>query len=225
MVYNSGQAAVLFPHLDRLGVQPAWFILGGPADADEAQTVRARYPDIQVIASEPCDQFRRWQREAGFPGTLLPFALSDREHDATLVVPRGHPRGATMVRHEPGAPGCDVELAQAITLDRLSDLYGPFQDAVLWLDIEGMELPALRGAEGMFAAGAVLLASVEVMVDERPDDHREVGEFFTRHGFHMAEEWERTPIHQDQIWVREEPAPLPDRARGGGRKMRPWEEV
>src|SRR5207244_11987481 len=53
--------------------------------------------------------------------------------------------------------------ALPISWDRLDGMCGPFDRAVLWLDVEGSELRALRGAARLLARGAVDLVNVEVI--------------------------------------------------------------
>lgn len=70
------------------------------------------------------------------------------------------------------------------TLDSLSDEYGPFNNVVLWLDIEYAELAALEGAERLL--DRTLLINLETFAHlYLPDINR----ILVRHGFLLKKVW------------------------------------
>ena len=192
-VYAPGQAMVLTSFFSR---PPKWFIVAGPANADEAQTVKALFPKCVCLGVEPSEAMVRWQLAHGFPGELVPMGLADAAGLREIVIPPKQENRSSMVR----PCGGGTHKVATTTLDALDLVHGPFERAVLWADIEGMELPMLRGAEECFARGAFDLVNIEVMPDERPDDVPEFEAFFKRHGLALAHEWDWQCSRRNQIW-------------------------
>lgn len=85
MTYSPGQAYRLRTYLRKA---PSWFILGGPADADEAQVVHRVWPTCKIVACEPNPEMLQYQKGNDFPasGILLPYALSDRCGKADIII-------------------------------------------------------------------------------------------------------------------------------------------
>ena len=73
----------------------------------------------------------------------------------------------------------------AVTLDSMSEQYGPFQNAVLCLDIEGAEVEALKGAEQLLQRGAIKVFNAEVF---NTTEH-EIASFLKRFGLIEMERW------------------------------------
>lgn len=142
-----------------------WFLVGGTAGDLEAQAVKEAYPSVQCAGFEPNPEFREQQQVLGFPGTVHPVALWHNETDRLVL---SYPAGRAVVgsvcrpypspdlerirsdRHVPATPR---------TLDSLSAEFGPWNNVVLWLDIEWAEVQALEGAKELLRR--TLLANVE----------------------------------------------------------------
>lgn len=176
-IYNPGQVSVLFKHITK---DPGWFILGGPADGDEAQVFHAHYPTIQIIGIEPCKLMYDIQIQRGFPGTLLNVGLSDQEGVGIL---RQNGRMSSMVRDTRGSE----EEIPLTTLDALSEEHGPFTDAILWLDIEGMEYRALLGAKRLLHRKDIFLLNLEFMDDVGTG--MQIDRLLTEAGFTFVQAW------------------------------------
>ncbi len=158
-IYEPGQAKVLF---DYWPSEVEWFIVGGPADANEAQTINQRFPDVKCIAFEPNERMRERQRELNFPGEVYPFALWNADDEVIQYsVADSLPRSGTVCRDTDLTNWVKTDV-RARTLDSLSKEFGPFRNCVLWLDIEHAELAALEGAENLFESGYVLMVNVEI---------------------------------------------------------------
>ncbi len=179
-----------------LKTPPTWLPLGGPADGDEAQTLAAEYPDLKVAGFEPNLELIRWQLANGWRDEwrMFPIGLSDREGKETLRVPTGPDGGrrGSIVRDVSG-------MKQTVTVRPLDDVVKttgmPVENAILWLDIEGMESRALTGAVGLFRRKAITLVNVE----RRAGD--DLTEILTAYGFVREHEWNHQRIHWDEIWV------------------------
>lgn len=185
-IYCPGQVANIFPYIDFV---PEWFLLGGPADGDEAQVFHAKYPQAQAIGWEPNPALYDYQLEAGFPGILRKCALWSDTHDVGVGVLRlgespdeqQRNRTSSLVRAYTHA-GYQAELA---TLDQMERIHGPFLNAVLWLDIEGSELAALQGGTKLLARGTVRLINLEVFSDQEAS----LGSFLAIYGYYEAGRW------------------------------------
>lgn len=182
-----GQASVLF---DLWPTEAEWFLVGGPADGDEAQTVASRY-QVRCAGFEPNAGFAAWQREHGFPGVLVECALWDEDGASlNLDLPVGATYRSASVCRPPWATDASLEVQErrqvvGRTLDSLSEEVGPFTNAVLWLDVEYAEPRVLAGAEGLLRAGQVLLANVEVM----PRMLASMQDLMGRHGLYLERTW------------------------------------
>lgn len=199
MIYNPGQVEVLFKYLEK---PPNWFILGGPADGDEAQCFHAQYPTTNIIGLEPCTEFCKYQLRNRFPGILINSGLSDT--DGTLSM-RHNGRMSSMVRDVQVG---DIRQINVMTLDTLSSVYGPFTDAVLWLDIEGMEYQAMLGAVGLLASQSIELINLEFMEDVKTSNLLET--LLEDNGFRFLETWKvGQTACRDRIYKRLPTRPKP----------------
>lgn len=193
--YSPGQ----LKHLERfVRAKPRWLVLGGPSCATEAQTASRLWPGLRVLGVEPNERMIEWQRRRGFPGELLHGALSD----ASGRVPFFNVQGAAggFVVPDSGVP--TSVMVPAFTLDELETRYGPFEDAVLWLDIEGSELAALRGATDLLTSGRVQILNLE-FCDRNPEDGAAVASILAANGYRLADVWnQNSGAHHDEVWVR-----------------------
>ena len=188
IVYEPKQIENIYPFID---FEPGWFILGGPADACEAQEMRKKYPNICIIGFEPHPELYNVQLARGFPGRLLPVALWEDSRELILRTVVDQPKGpwqdrrASSVNKFTSSVGREVCRVKATTLDTLSSEYGPFEDAILWIDIEEAELYALRGAAGLMATRQIRLINAEV-----DDQHlRPIAELLAQFGIREVHRW------------------------------------
>ena len=185
------QASVLF---DFWTDDIEWFIVGGTADGDEAQTIHAMHPLVKCIGFEPNIDFVRQQNKLlNFPGVVHPCALWSDNCVRELVTPRGAtPRSASVYpfteRPDMGGdwtPGNTCEVS-ARALDSLSQEYGPFTNVALWIDIEGSELEALLGASQLLQNRQIKLINLEAYAHiQLPNINR----LLTQRGFVLQKVW------------------------------------
>lgn len=206
--YGDGQLKVLLPHLPH---PPRWLFLGGPADANEAQTARRLWPGIPVVGVEPNPEAVAWQRANGWPSDapLLHAALTDR-HGGTVEVTyepgrlRNARRSDSPDQYVPASASRRITVP-AVSIDGLTDLLeptlGPVEDALLWLDIEGSELLALRGAGRLLGGGRVMSINVELM-DTIPGVTSGVHQLLTAAGYIAVCEWNASAACRDRVYVR-----------------------
>jgi hypothetical protein len=191
--FADGQACALF---ENWPAAAEWFVVGGTADANEAQTVKARFPDVRCFGVEPNLELYMKQRESGFPGELVRCALWSLETDLRLEIPYWGddlaPRSGSVCRPYPSPDIGQHVIGQSYrvvgrALDSLSCEYGPFTNVVLWLDIEYAELEALKGARDLM--GQVLLINLETFAQLQPA----IDDYLRPHGLEFLRKWNERP--------------------------------
>src|SRR5574343_1394965 len=164
-VYEPGQVKAIYPYLL---FKPEWFLLGGPADATEAHDMRSKFPHLAIAGFEPNPLFYNLQRARQFPGLLLPYALWNERTTLEMQVVSHQDglwqeqRSASILKFLDHPDRRRAHVVEARTLDDLSDEFGPFKRAVLWIDIEGSEIQCLRGARRLLEAGEIRVINAEV---------------------------------------------------------------
>lgn len=189
-VYRPGQVGAIIPFI-RSFPKIEHFLLGGPADGNEAQVFVKDFPSVKVFGFEPSKTMYEYQLRNGFPGMLLNIALWSSDQELELVEGSGRtPRdnGRTAVVRE--GPDSTV---RSRSLDSLSEQYGPFTNSVLWIDIEGSEEEALKGARALLTAKHVKLINLEAHIDRdsetQPLNHPIFHPFLEAFGFREVKRW------------------------------------
>jgi hypothetical protein len=130
----------------------------------ESWIIRERFPECLIIGAEASWARFDALKKYGYPGILLGKAVSDV--DGVVVGHQCHPDGRADFWLHGGEidEGAFVkEEVESITIDMMESVYGPFRgNVVLWLDIEGSELSALKGAVNLLNSGRVVGLAVEV---------------------------------------------------------------
>lgn len=185
-IYEPGQVKSIFRHLSH---DVGLFLLGGPADGNEAQVFHEHYPDVKIVGCEPNRGYFLHQSELKFPGTLLPLALWDCTTELPFyLLGEGEGRSSRLIVDDPGNNRCLYQV-KTTTIDRLIDRFlPPKKSSALWLDIERSELTALKGAEKSLSDRRISLALVEIVEENMP----EMVSFLERYGLVEAE---RVNVH------------------------------
>ena len=203
--YSPGQLKVIIPFLPHA---PRWLVIAGPADANEAQTARELWPDIKIIGVEPNPEAVAFQRGAGWPEDcpLLEAALSEACGRAEMCYESGRLRNGSLdpthLGGNRGNPVVTFRKVLTVTLDDLDRDYGPLEDAVVWMDIEGSEYHAMLGATNLLRRRAVLLWNVE-MQTRIPGLMEGIAALMDRHGYRAVHEWNDSDSCRDRVYVRE----------------------
>lgn len=144
-------------------------IVAGTADDHEAQTVTRFYPGTVCVGVEPNPEYAALQRgKLAFPGAVHEVALWHRDDQAlTLSYLEGRPVVGSVCRPFPSPDLGDARMNRHVkvrtrTLDSMAAEFGPWDNVVLWLDVEFAELNALRGATALLQR--TLLVNVETFV-------------------------------------------------------------
>jgi FkbM family methyltransferase len=169
----------------------------------EWRTLRKLYPQLKVFGCEPHPATYQSLLRDGFPGALAKVAIGEAEGKATLFDIAADAKRASLL---PLAESERQIPTDVWTLDREM---GRQDRILLWMDIEGSELPALRGGTELLESGRVRWINLE----ERRNgdcpasgwtDPAELHAFLTSHGFVRDADYNRHPTHQDAIYVHRE---------------------
>lgn len=197
--YSPGQLSVIYPFLGDF--VPKWLLLGGPADANEAQTAREKWPDIQIIGVEPNRDAITFQKSNGWPkdAPLICGVLDDVNGQTRFL---SNDTGS--LRHQRVSTDKVVGTAVSITWDRIDSMLGPIEDALIWMDIEGREMLALEGADELLLRSGVKAINVEMQ--STSDSQRNLNKclelLMRNRGFKAVHEWNKSPQCWDRIYIR-----------------------
>ena len=138
---------------------PRWFIDCGPGSGAEAEEIREKWPEVSILGLDPSP--------IGFEAASILFPADENsrllnvgvwEHDCRLALRKPDDLLHSTFRE---LPGKTVEVT-ARSLDSLDKEFGPFDNALLWIDIEGSEERALLGAKELMERGAIKAINIEV---------------------------------------------------------------
>jgi FkbM family methyltransferase len=179
-IYNPGQAKVLFEFWPE---EAEWFVIGGVAIGNEAQTIYSKYPNINYIGFEP-NLAMRESAVINFPGVSYAYALWDSNTNLLLKVPDGRDISSSVCRFSESSVGLEYGVI-ARSLDSLSEEFGPFTNSVLWIDIEEAELRALKGATNLLI-NDIKLINLEIMNKSQTE---EITNYLHKFGFEEIYRW------------------------------------
>lgn len=189
------------PFLDR---EPRWLILGGLGNCDDVGPALRRWPNARVVGVDPDPRAVNWQLEHSWPKgpqhLLLEMALSDAVGTAainpsTICCASLHPDMLALAGTD------ELTKVQTTTLDVLERQFGPFEDSILWLDLEGWEPWALEGGRELLASDRVMLLCVEVRYENVADSCR-ASAFLDGLGWQRVWVWFRQWWGHNEFWMR-----------------------
>ena len=209
--YKIGQCAEHFIPWFKKGqptqLTPEWFIDLGPGCACEHEDALKAWPGVKLLGLEPSDVgFRaantRWPKD----GKLLKVAAWDSDGEAVLYYPedllhstlfvdgqRNYDNDTTNVLGTKDLVTCPTR-----SLDSLDLEYGPFNNVALWMDIEGAERRALKGAASLLARRAIIAVNIEV----RPPYAGEIAETLGMGGLKKVYQYFVSEHVRDEVWVK-----------------------
>jgi FkbM family methyltransferase len=180
----------------------------GVGPKSEWRTLGKAYPKMLIFGCEPHPTQHEALLKAKFPGPLAKVAIGEQEGVATLHVPTHDLKCCSLLAVRYANATCEVPVW---TLDRFDTQMGSPDRILLWLDVEGSELSALRSGPGLLASGRIRWINLE----ERRKGHcpvpgwcepEELHAFLTNHGYVRIADYNRHATHQDAIYAhREEP--------------------
>jgi FkbM family methyltransferase len=174
----------------------------GVGHKSEWRTLNEEYPEMRLFGCEPNpSQFVRLK--GTFPGVLFPVALGDVPGVANLYSPAQstNPGAASLYDVSGSDP---IATVSVWTLDRFDELAGSPERILLWMDIEGSELAALRGGVSLLRSGRIRWINLEVRSKPPaamwPADH-EIERFLEEFGYYKVQEYNDHQTHRDAIFV------------------------
>ena len=203
--YKPRQAREHFiPHIKFI---PEWFIDCGPGCASEYKDARHKWPSVALLGLEPSPIGYEAARQ-GFPvddnSLLLQVAIWDKDeiitlHQASdLLHSLCFRRADEAQTDDPTGDSADMVKVQARSLDSLDAEYGPFDKVVLWMDIEGSERRALRGAKNLLSRGAIWAVNIET----RPEYEIEFNTILSQSGLKTVSRYLQCETYWDEVWIR-----------------------
>lgn len=195
-----GVTAAFNELVKELNVEPdAFFDFGPGHPGTESWLFRERYSG-KVFGFEPnINRFKELRKS--FPGVLVNCAVGNES---------GFLSGYSGITPYP-EPNCDFKFSEplsnierydqveieVLTLDQLDAKYGPFNDCVIWADIEGSELRMLQGGTKILSEKRIQALLLEVSSAEGWYSEEELVEFLKTFGYHC-----KRKVGGDQIFVR-----------------------
>jgi FkbM family methyltransferase len=175
----------------------------GVGPKTEWRTLGGRFPSMSIFGCEPNPIQHAKLLHANFPGSLLAVAIGENVGTATLHYPADDTKRGSLFPVGYGDAHCPVEVW---TLDRFDESVGCRDRILLWMDIEGYELSALRSGPRLLASNRVRWINLE---ERRGGDQPAEGwcdpkalhEFLCQSGYSRVAEYNRYSTHQDVIYV------------------------
>ena len=173
---------------------------------NEVRIFNEEWPGLKWYGVEAHPYLWKKTKSEGYPGVLHQVAISDFVGKAMLYSKDSHKDGSSLYPHKSRKEG-DQYSEIEVDVTTLDTLFGQLNDrpALLWMDIEGAELPALRGGE-RFVRG---IQVINLEMTANPDgigrsSPYETHRWLTEHNF--KRQWthtNRTHMGQyDAIYVR-----------------------
>lgn len=116
------------------------------------------YPHMRLIGLEPCPSCFN-DLIPKFPGILLPYAAWHEETSLDLYINDANPEATSVFAHKSGEK--NIVTVYARTLDSIDRHLGNLDRILLWMDIEGAELMALKGGSELLKSGRVRWINIE----------------------------------------------------------------
>lgn len=173
----------------------------------------AIWPRARIHAFEPVpDIFRQLSRRTTHASeiTRYPFAIGKGRSWETIRVSSGASDASSSLlkpkQHMEEHPDVTFEreiTVPTISLDQWSETYGIQQVNMLWLDLQGYELEALKGAETVLQSVAVVYSEVHLKeVYEGAPHYRDVSKWLASRGFGVVREFLPFPDSGNVLFVR-----------------------
>ncbi|MFA1621231.1 FkbM family methyltransferase [Rhizobium mongolense] len=134
----------------------------GVGPKSEYDTIKSKFKNISFYGTEPNPDFFEMLRDK-FPGKLLDYAISE-EGGRSLVEFHLHPENimASGIIPYDDARDAPRKSVKSITLDEFDSECGRQDGVLIWMDIEGYELKALKSGAALLSSGRVQLLNLEV---------------------------------------------------------------
>lgn len=193
----------------------AVIVEAGANDGTDTAAFAGMLPDGQVHAFEPVPSaYERLTRQTGhLPNVLTyPLALGDREGTAPMWMSSEAQQGSSSLRRPTGHIEAFPKVAFAdapvsvdlTTLAAWSERAGVGRVDGMWLDMQGFELAALKGAGALLdSTQALLVEAFRVELYEDAPLWPDVRAWLESRGFRVKTEWWTAEPFGDVLLVRD----------------------
>lgn len=179
----------------------------GVGPKSEYDTIKAKFKDISFFGTEPNPDFFEMLCDK-FPGQLLDYAISETGGES-LVNFHLHPENimaSGIIPYDDGKNSSPTSV-KSITLDEFDHRCGSQEGVLIWMDIEGYELKALKSGSALLASGRVQLLNLEVRSKWNGKDggctEMEIDELLSEYGYNKVFSYNhyRSSHHHDSVYV------------------------
>lgn len=191
-------------HITKFVNEPVALYDIGVGPKTEWLVLKRHWPNLKLFGCEP--MLVSWSRLKSLwdklEGKLWHEAIGDGTVQRLNYLPK-HLMAASLI-NVPGRFSHWVEVS-TITLDQFDERAGFQEDVILWMDIEGYELQALRTGTKLLASGRVKVINLEERLlpgGHGWTDRYELRDFLNSFGYRRASEYNRHVRHQDVIYVK-----------------------
>jgi len=174
----------------------------GVGTKTEWLTLKKHYPRMKLFGCEPLPETYRKLKDV-FPGKLIRVAIGpERVGSVTLYLKGGTSNLGSASVFKAGKARA-AATAKVWSLDKFDLWAGKPTRILLWIDIEGYELPALQSGPQLMASGRVKWLNLEVR-DKAPmpgwTTFRQLDNYLKRLGYVLCCEYNNHGTHRDVIY-------------------------
>ena len=197
----------LFEHIK--GTPKTFYNIGvGQRPHEEAEHLLSKFPGIEVFGTEP--QYEIFvDRLRDYPGKLFHFGIWNQPTLKYLNLHEDFGSSSVLQSTELGLTAgiINEEAIFCIGLDDFDSLCGWKDDIFLWLDIEGAELEALKGARQLLYSGRVNWISIEANKQSRrigDPSFESIKDYLEQYGFNEYVEYRGCDVLGDYLFQKGE---------------------
>ncbi len=198
----------VFNVLKALGFEPELVIhVGVGCHYEEIPLMIEHWPDVEVIGFEAHPDTAKSQQEH-YPGTLHHMAITDHDGEIDFHLKRNHADGSSIypIVTDNQSKTRVVPCAKLDTVLETVDMSqmkhappykkSPYGNVLLWLDIEGGELKALKGAANFL----VWVDAINIEMTSNPPSP-EWCDMITTHRWLVMNGYKRQTAHSNRTWA------------------------
>jgi FkbM family methyltransferase len=178
----------------------------GPVIKSEWNHILKIYPQMKMFGCEPHPDTYR-QQESRFPGQLKQTAIHSQKRTATLNLKSRLSKFGAFSLIDLGVSYEQKIEVSCITLDEFDEWAGKQESIILWMDIEGSELDALKSAPNLLSSGRVKAINLEVRPKTNSSDwptDKEIRAWLELNGYNLVLNYNNQKTHWDAIYLPQE---------------------